>query len=77
MSFRRGFGGIGDAPGQFKAPKDIAVVHGLLVVTESWGKRLQVLSPKGVPLQVLPFGGCPDGVCVDRERVWVADAREP
>ena len=53
MRFARAFGGEGDAPGQFKWTQGVAFVRGLLVVSESY--RLQVLTPKGVPLQVLPL----------------------
>jgi hypothetical protein len=71
MRFARAFGGKGDAPGQFKGPLGVACVRGLLVVSEP--KQLQVLTPKGVPLQVLT-GSCLGGLCADeqRERVWVA-----
>ena len=74
MRFHTSFGGFGDDPGQLKYPKGIAIVRGLLVVTEPAAKRLQVLSPHGVPFQVLPFAFHPDGVCADEEHVWVADA---
>ena len=46
-------------------------MRGLVVVSES--NRLQVLTPKGVPLQVLTLGEDLAGVCVDESRVWVAD----
>ena len=71
MRFARAFGGQGDAPGQFVSPFGVAVVRGLLVVSEE--KRLQVLTPKGVPLQVLTLGGGLCGLCADEQRVWVAD----
>ena len=47
----------------------VAVVRGLLVVSEREGKRLQVLTPKGVPLQVIALGE-PKGLCADAQRVW-------
>ena len=72
MRFARAFGGEGDAPGQFKWPEGVAVVRGLLVVSEK--KRLQVLTPKGVPLQVLTLGYDLQRMCADEQRVWVADA---
>ena len=74
MRFARAFGGKGDAPGQFSQPWGVAVVRGLLVVSE--GDRLQVLTPKGVPLQVLTLGSGLRGVCADEQRVWVADVGE-
>ena len=46
-------------------------MRGLLVVSEP--RRLQVLTPKGVPLQVLTIGSELQGLCADDERVWVAD----
>jgi hypothetical protein len=51
----RSFGGEGDAPGQFRKPWDVAVAHGRLVVSEYEGRRLQLLSLRGVPLQTLLF----------------------
>ena len=57
-------------PGQFYDPFGVAVVRGLLVVSDS--KRLQVLTPKGVPLQVLALGEDLRGLCADAQRVWVA-----
>ena len=71
MRFARAFGSKGDAPGQFEYPSGLAVVRGLLVVSEE--TRLQVLTPKGVPLQVLTLGAGLGGLCADEERVWVVD----
>ena len=73
MRFARAFGGYGVAPGQFKSAWGVAVVRGLLVVSED--KRLQVLTPKGVPLQVITLGVSLFGLCADEQRVWVADPR--
>ena len=72
MRFARAFGGEGAAPGQFNHPWSVAVVRGLLVVSEP--TRLQVLTSKGVPLQVLKLGVVLRGMCVDERRVWVTDA---
>ena len=55
----------------------LAVVRGLLVVSEFTGRRLQVLSPKGVPLQVLNFDGKLAGVTANEQRVWVVLEPEP
>ena len=52
----------------------MAVVRGLLVVSEYFVGRLQVLTPKGVPLQVLTIGVGLTGVCADEARVWVANS---
>ena len=71
MRFARAFGGDGDAPGQFEVPYGVTVVNGLVIVSEE--KRLQVLTPKGVPLQVLTLGEGLRGMCVDEQRVWVVD----
>ena len=71
MRFVRAFGGEGNAPGQFTRPHGVAVVRGLLVVSEE--RRLQVLTPKGVPLQVLTLGAHLTGNCADEEHVWVAE----
>ncbi len=85
MRFVRAFGGQGGAPGQyirrapgqFNWPSGVAVVRGLLVVSDrdgnGDGKRLQVLTPKGVPLQVLTLGTSLRRLCADEQRVWVAD----
>ena len=58
-------------PGQFFNPLGVTVVRGLVVVSEE--KRLQVLTLKGVPLQVLTLGTSLRGLCADEKRVWVAD----
>ncbi len=95
MRFARAFGGEymatvddpddGDIqpppPGQFKEPFGVAVVRGLLVVSEEKSNRLQVLTPKGVPLQVLTLGEAGRygeglrGLCADEQRVWVTDTK--
>ena len=72
MHFSRAFGGRGGAPGQFRWPWGVAVVRGLIVVSDDT-TRLQVLTPKGVPLQVLTLGEGLHGLCADEERLWVAD----
>ena len=65
------------APGQFMYPWGVAFVRGLLVVSESAGRRLQVLTPEGVPLQTLPVAPMLGGVCAthDHERVCVTANR--
>ena len=73
MRFVRAFGGEGVAPGQFFDPSGLAIVRGLLVVSEISGGRVQVLTPKGVPLQVLKFDGDLYGICADEQHVWMAD----
>ena len=75
MRFARAFGGEGDAPGQFSRPWGVAVVRGLLVVSEFYGKRLQVLTPKGVPLQVLTLGENLRALSVHEQRLWAVDVR--
>jgi hypothetical protein len=84
MQFRRSFGGFGSTPGKFNRPVGIAAVRGSLVVSENEGDgRVQVLSPAGVPLQVLSLvpgswaveaRSGPTGVCASEDRVCVADA---
>jgi len=83
MRFARAFGGWADLPGQFDGPWEVnhpsncrfglTIVRGLLVVSE--GGRLQVLTPKGVPLQVIELGTSLSGMCADEQRVWVTDDR--
>ena len=72
MRFARAFGGEGGAPGQFTRPQGVAVVRGLVVVSEP--QRLQVLTPKGVPLQVVPLAARAGAVSASEDRVWVTDA---
>ena len=44
-------------------------------MTDNDNSRLQVLTPKGVLLQMLNFGTVSlRGVCADEQRVWVVDA---
>ena len=71
IQFRRTIGGRGDAPGQFTAPCGVAIVRGLLLVSES--DRLQVLTLAGAPLQVLAFGEMLGGIGVHNDLVLVAD----
>ena len=81
MRFACAFGGEGDAPGQFKDPFGVAVLRGLLVVSEGDGRweaaagavPADVLTPKGVPLQVLAifYSGAVRGLCASEQRVWV------
>ena len=72
MRFARAFGGYGDAPGQFTRPQGVAIVRGMLVVSEE--KRLQVLTSKGTPLQVIALGDKLRRTSADEKYVWVADA---
>ena len=78
MRFARAFGSEGHAPGQFKYPWGLAAVRGLIVVSEHGGTCVQVLTPKGVPLQVLKLGTGLRGLCADeqRNRVWVTNVYE-
>ena len=52
--YLRGIGGKGEAPGRFVEPLGITVREDKVFVCEGIGARLQVLSPDGVPLLVLP-----------------------
>ena len=62
----------GTAPGEFNCPVGVAVGHGRLYVSELEGRRIQVLTLEGLPLQVLdsPDGEPLYGLCVDANRVW-------
>ena len=71
MCFRRVIGGKGNAPGRFNHPSGVAVARELLIVSEARGRRLQVLTLAGVPLQVIPFDDYLRGVTADEGRVWV------
>ena len=73
----RFFGTEGSAPGEFRGPFGVcaSACGELLHVAEAAGARLQTLTTKGVPLQVLPLPGCafPFGVCATASRVVVSD----
>ena len=74
MRFQRAFGGRGVVPGKFEGPWGVAALRGLVIVAEFQGQRVQLLTPRGVPLQVLPSLGLRlTGVCCNDERVWVTD----
>ena len=51
MQFARALGTQGEAPGQFRHPWGVAVVRGLLVVSETVGQRVQVLTAGQAKLQ--------------------------
>ena len=54
LRFRRQIGGTGAAPGRFFGPYGVAFAsRSRLLVSEFEGRRLQVLTPEGTPLQVL------------------------
>jgi len=67
----------GDAPGEFQEPCGVALSDELLLVAERAGKRVQVLTKKGEPLQVLSLGGYRGGpICADAFRVVVCDGAQ-
>ena len=63
---------IGSEPGEFAEPCGVAVGHDRLYVSEARGRRLQVLTLEGKPLQVVPSpdGNELGGLCVDGDRIW-------
>lgn len=78
-------GGSGRAPGCFLGPYDLTFVDRRLIVSEFEGRRVQVLTPDGAPLQVLHLADdgfvdgwshhgspCPTGVVAHGQRVYVA-----
>ena len=73
MHFQRTIGRKGDEAGRFLEPWGVTFLRGLLVVSERFGERVQVLSLEGVPFQVLNFNVELCGVCADEHRVWVTD----
>lgn len=75
VRFERTIGGKGSAPGKFEEPWGVAVCpcRSLLIVSEREGRRLQVLTLEGVPLQVLPLNSAVAGLCASDKRVWVTD----
>ena len=61
----------GTAPGEFHGPIAVAAAHGRLYVSEHLGRRIQVLSVEGKPLQILPTPFFNHRLCVDGDLVWV------
>ena len=68
-------------PGTFHLPQDVKVARELLIVAEA--RRVQVLTPEGVPQQVITPSGCGSllGLCISpisdgqrTARVLVADS---
>ena len=78
MRWRREFGSRGDRPGQFSGPEGIAIMRCWLVVTEASGERVQVLTPHGAPLQIVPLDSGLGGLAANwhEEGVWVVDHQE-
>lgn len=70
--------GRGDGLGQFKGPTEVSVAHGRLYVCEKAGKRVQVFSPDGAALHVLPSPPNTElfGLCADGQRVYAADSED-
>ena len=70
--------GRGDGPGQLKGPSEVSVAHGRLYVSEKAGKRVQVFSPDGAALQVLPSPPETElsGLCADGQRLYAADSED-
>ena len=75
-AFLRAFGEYGTAPGQFVQPTGMTTDgRGRILVVEKGAGRVQVLTMQGAPLQVLPLPKAKQlyGMCVNGERVYVAD----
>ena len=68
---------MGSAPGEFNEPAGVAIGHGRLYVSEKTGRRIQVLTLEGEPLNVVasPDGQPLGGFCVDDDRLWVIGPR--
>mmetsp|Transcript_47535 Transcript_47535/g.140411 ORF Transcript_47535/g.140411 Transcript_47535/m.140411 type:complete len:288 (+) Transcript_47535:3-866(+) len=76
-AFVRLVGSKGAAPGCFIDPCGIALAHGHLYVAEYEGRRLQVLTRLGAPLQIVqvPGGEMLAGICAGYSTMFVADPR--
>jgi len=68
-TFVRAFGGRGDAPGRFVAPRGIAVVAGRRLVVTDQASRLQVLTLQGVPQQEMYLAG-QSGILWEDSKLW-------
>ena len=85
-SIVRVFGGFGIAAGDFREPLGLAACplgkgsgkKYALLVCEGQGRRLQLLTPVGEPLQILPLPGasrlCDASVNLARKLIFVTDA---
>ena len=71
--FVRTFGRFGSTPGRFEFPRGLAIVEGMLLVSET--TRVQLLTLEGAPLQVLPLPGAVAlrGVCAGGANAYIAD----
>lgn len=83
-AFVRSFGAFGSGPGDFNEPRGLAVCpltprggEPALLVAEGHGRRLQLLTTSGEPLQILPLPGasrlCGVSVSPKRQQVFVTD----
>ena len=73
--FRRAVGSYGEAPGRFRGPYGVAFCAGRLICSEFEGRRVQVLTADGAPLQQLTLpdaGACPTGVAASATEVFVS-----
>lgn len=73
--FIKTIGKFGTEPGQFHEPLGISIREEKVFVCEGIGARLQVLTPDGVPLLVLPSptGGRLVGCCWHEARLYVSE----
>ena len=78
--WQRAFGGHGRGDGFMQGPMGVCYGHGRVYVAEMWGKRIQVLTPRGTPLQKLvpdsPFDGMFGQISCDARRVYAVDLTE-
>ena len=71
--FERTIGRLGSDRGLFEFPRGVCIAHGWLLVSEP--QRVQLLSLKGDPLQLLEVPGAAAlrGICSDGWRAYVCD----
>jgi hypothetical protein len=74
-SWSRQIGGSGQCPGRLLGPYAVAFAGGRMIVTECEGRRVQVLTAEGAPLQLLTLGSrsAPTGLAVRDEAVYISD----
>ena len=76
-NFKRAWGAMGSAPGEFKEPHDVAVDDEFVYVADTWNQRIQGFAHDGTPMFAFrgqPSLSSPRGVAVAERRIYVAES---